>query len=323
MRSLKPNVGQAEVAALLEEHFGKPIQRLEQVAGGQVARTFSFVAEDRAYIVRFNRRMGANFEKEVFIAGAYSSPLIPVPRIVHLGRLGELRYAISEKAIGRPLTELAAVDAAALVRVVLRTLDAIHAADVGATAGYGVFGDDGNGLFPSWRRYLEAIREEEPEWEYFGKWHALFETTFLERDVWERHYERMVRLLDSCPEDRFLVHGNFGFGNVLAHGGEVTAVLDWLDAAYGDFLFDVAWLDFWDAGGEWAEVCRDHFDRKGVQLPSLLAAVAVLPALRRAECAALLRQAGEHPRLPLDAGPAASLGRVTQQRRHIYLPVTA
>jgi hygromycin-B 4-O-kinase len=55
----------------------------------------------------------------------------------------------------------------------------------------------------------------------------------------------MAGLLDSCPEERWLVHGNYGFGNVLAREGRVTAVLDWIDAKYGDFVYDLAWLDFW------------------------------------------------------------------------------
>ena len=38
----------------------------------------------------------------------------------------------------------------------------------------------------------------------------------LERDVFDRIYGQMERLLPFCPEDRRLIHGNFGYGNVLA-----------------------------------------------------------------------------------------------------------
>jgi aminoglycoside phosphotransferase (APT) family kinase protein len=33
--------------------------------------------------------------------------------------------------------------------------------------------------------------------------------------------------------------------NVLVADGMLTAVLDWSCSAYGDFLYDVAWLGFW------------------------------------------------------------------------------
>jgi hygromycin-B 4-O-kinase len=101
-------------------------------------------------------------------------------------------------------------------------------------------------MFPTWRRSLEFVREEEPDWEFYGKWHALFERTFLERDLFDSIYARMEALLDCCPEQRRLVHGGVDYSNVLVEHGEITAVLDWVDARYGDPLFDIANLDFWD-----------------------------------------------------------------------------
>jgi hygromycin-B 4-O-kinase len=95
----------------------------------------------------------------------------------------------------------------------------------------------------------------------------MFETTFLERGVFDRNYAAMEDLLDRCPEERFLVHGNYGFGNLLARGAEITAVLDWIDAKYGDFLFDVAWLDFWGIGDDWAGRFREYYDVQGTAVP--------------------------------------------------------
>ncbi len=266
MGSLKPKVGHDEVASLLDQQFGEPVRRLQPMAGGSVAQTFSFLVGTQEYVIRFNQHMGANFEKEAPISRTIASPRIPIPPIVRIGRLRDLHYAISLKVPGTGLDNLTAGDISALLPAIVETLDAIHAVDVSATAGYGTFGDDGVGLFPSWRRFLEVIREEEPEWEYFGKWHGLFETTFLERDVFDLLYERMTRLLDRCPEERYLVHGNYGFGNVLAKDGKITAVLDWLDAAYGDFLYDIAWLDFWAVSADWAAIFRDHYAVQGVEV---------------------------------------------------------
>lgn len=268
MDTLKPVVDEREVAALLEREFGEPIHGLSQIAGGNVARTFAFDVGGHAYVVRFNQHMAANFEKEALIAGRLDPARVPVPRIIRLGRLGDLRYAVSERIDGTPLTRLPPAEAAALAPALLDTLDAINAVDRGAAAGAGIFGDDGDGLFPSWRAYLEAVRDEEPEWDYFGKWHVLFDTTFLERDVFDRLYERMAGLLDACPEERQLVHGNIGFGNVLARDGRIVAVLDWLDAAWGDPVFDVAWLDFWGVGANWATTFRERQTRAGIDVPN-------------------------------------------------------
>ena len=158
-------------------------------------------------------------------------------------------------------------EVAALVPAMLDTLDAVHAADVSATTGYGVIGDDGHGLSPSWRSHLEFVREPGPDWDFYGGWQALFETSFLDRAAFDRLFGRMTDLLPFCPEDRFLVHGGFGFNNVLVRDGEITAVLDWIDAAYGDFLYDVAWLDFWGVGMDFADVFRRHYADPGVAVP--------------------------------------------------------
>ncbi len=267
MAGVKPDVDHDAVASLLEGHFDEPVSRLKPIEGGHVARTFSFAVGDAEYVVRFNRHMGANFEKEAFIAGRYASPAVPIPRIVHLGRFGDIRYAVSEKVPGSSLDALPPAEVAALVPALLDTLDAVHAADVAATMGFGVIGDDGNGLSSSWRDHLASVREPGPDWDFYGGWQALFETSFLDRAAFDQLYGRMADLLPFCPEHRFLVHGSFGFGNVLAAGRKITAVLDWIDAAYGDFLYDVAWLDFWSAGMDVAGIFRRHYADRGVAVP--------------------------------------------------------
>ena len=268
MADIKPQIEEAAVLALLRGHFAGSIEGLAVVGGGQVAQTYAFAAGGQEYIVRSNRRMATNFAKEALISRRYASPRIPIPPIIHLGRLGELRYANAPRLPGKPLTELPPAANEALLPALLDTLEAIHACDVADRPGYGIFGDDGTGFFPSWRQFLAAIREEDPEWDFYGKWHALFETTFLERDVFELIYRRMVSLLDHCPqEEKWLVHGNYGFGNVLAHEGSVSGVLDWLDAKYSDFVYDLAWLDFWAPQQRIPSRCAERYARRGTSVP--------------------------------------------------------
>jgi hygromycin-B 4-O-kinase len=261
---VKPRLDEADVIALLRNCFPAPTEGLEVVTGGLVAQTYAFASGGEEYIVRFSHHMATNFEKEAHIGARFASPHIPIPPIVRLGRLGELHYAISRRMPGTRLNALLPAAYEALLPAILQTLDAIHAADVRDTSGFGIFGDTGVGLHPSWRAALAAIREEDPEWDFYGKWHVLFDTTFLERDVWEGLYARMAGLLERCPEDRYLVHGGYGFGNVLAADGRVTAVLDWLDAKYGDFLFDVAWLDFWSPDRDFRCLLAARYAERGV-----------------------------------------------------------
>jgi hygromycin-B 4-O-kinase len=41
-----------------------------------------------------------------------------------------------------------------------------------------------------------------------------------------------------------------------------------MDARYGDFLYDVAWLDFGSPEDGWQELFREHYALIGRQVPS-------------------------------------------------------
>jgi hygromycin-B 4-O-kinase len=53
------------------------------------------------------------------------------------------------------------------------------------------------------------------------------------------------RLAEESPEERRLVHGDFGSNNVLCDAGRITGVIDWSEAMVGDPLYDVANILFW------------------------------------------------------------------------------
>jgi hygromycin-B 4-O-kinase len=271
---IKSRVSTGAVLSLLHEHFGRPVGDLQPVQGGNVAQTISFTVppvpgvdgQDAAlagvYIVRFNPPMLVNFEKEAYVYERFASPLIPIPRVVHVGNFGDVDFAITEKAPGRNLLQLPRDEYLALAPRLIEVLDAIHQAPVDDSRGYGVFGGNGVARWASWRAYLQSVMDE-TEGDFFAGWTSLFETSFLERDLFERLYGKMLQLADRCPDERYLIHGDFGYTNVLAEDGRITAVLDWMNAAYGDFLYDVAWLDFFSAADRWRERFEQHYRREG------------------------------------------------------------
>jgi hygromycin-B 4-O-kinase len=120
----------------------------------------------------------------------------------------------------------------------------------------------------SWHAFLRQIAEEEQEQDYFGKWHALFAETFLEREVFDQIYRHMLRLLDFCPEERYLVHGSLSLANMLALPGKLTAILDWLDARYGDFVYDIAILDYWTPALRLREHFQQFYRQRNVSVPA-------------------------------------------------------
>ena len=139
-RDLRPEVGHDDVMSLLSRHFGKPVARLEPIAGGQVVRTFSFEVGYDEYIIRFNFRTSANFEQEVFSA-RFVTPvgILTLPLLCH-NQFGELHYAISRKALGIPLIQLERTEVETLTSTLVAMLDTKHAVDVSDTKGYSIVG---------------------------------------------------------------------------------------------------------------------------------------------------------------------------------------
>jgi hygromycin-B 4-O-kinase len=266
------------VLRLLQEHFDSPVQDLQIVEGGNVAQAFSFTiasgagvddkdaAVARDYIVRFNAPMLVGFAKEAYVYENFASPVIPIPRVARIGHLGDLRFAITEKAPGRNLLQIPRDEYVALIPQLIDVLDAIHQVPVGDGQGYGIFDGSGVAQSPSWRRHLEFVTEEPAEG-VFRSWHSLFEMSFLDKGFFERLYSEMLQLIEYCPEERYLVHGDYGHGNVLAQGGSITAVLDWMSAKYGDFLYDIAWLGFWSPVDGWRERFEQHYRRAEREVP--------------------------------------------------------
>ena len=247
MPDLRPTVDQGQVLTLLGQHFSEPIGELTPVEGGQVACTFAFRAGEQEYIIRFNKdnMLTSNFPKEEYVYRKLAPTRIPMPPILRVGRLGELHFAISRKVVGKMLEQHTPQEVEQMLPQLIDLMDAIHQLDVSGTRGYGTFDYHGNGLSTSWRNYMLLVGQEEDERDYFGKWYHLFEDTFLERDLFEDLYQRMKSLLEYCPEERYLLHGSASLRNTLAENGEITALLDWIDAKYGDSLYDVAYLDYW------------------------------------------------------------------------------
>ncbi len=270
MSTVKPDIAPEQVVAFLQDHFGKPVSELTPITEGLIARTFSFCMDDQDYIVRLlGANMLAYYEKEKYIGEHYASPRLVIPPIVHFGQSESFHYAISHRVSGRTLSRLSTAEYRQALPSVIETLGAIHQVDVSSTSGYGLLDGMGNGTAPSWRSSLSMIREEDPEWDFYGKWHVLFETTFLERDLFDKVYGRMVRLLEFCPDERYLIHGGYGFQNVLVHDAQVTGVVGWMDARYGDFVYDIAWLDYFSPQHNHAQLYSEYYMRRGLSIPNL------------------------------------------------------
>jgi hygromycin-B 4-O-kinase len=95
---------------------------------------------------------------------------------------------------------------------------------------------------------------------------GLFETSFLEKDFWNKVTSKMAELSNYCPEERCLVHADCGFDNVLSDGKKITGVIDWENSMYGDSLYDLAWLSFWRSELGYEQMYAEYVQGKGKEI---------------------------------------------------------
>ncbi len=170
------------------------------------------------------------------------------------------------------------MDGPAFVRVLpslLRALDAARETDISDSSGFGMWDAPADAPYGTWHEALLAVALDLPTNVTHG-WRPLLEaSSTLGLRALETAYAAVQRLLPLCPEVRHVVHSDLLNFNVLVDGDEVSAVIDWGSSLYGDFLWDVAWLTFWQQPWypEWNGIdivglALEHYGAIGLEVPN-------------------------------------------------------
>lgn len=254
MSTVKTQVKISEVKRFLQKEFGESITLLKPVGGGEYSCAFVFNAKDEKYIIRVNKT-AKSYRKDRYAYNNFHSNTIPIPKIIRIGRFNKrLYFTISERAEGKLLDDFTIKELNKLLPQIVNVLDAIHSTKIsGKNRKAGDLNTRGIGTFDSWKEYILAKRNRTGmEKEFFGEIEA-----------------KIASLIKYCPgEKQYLVHGDYGFNNVLSDGKKITGVIDWGESKYGDFLYDVAWLDFWSHNIKYAKKFKIHYQRVGTKIPN-------------------------------------------------------
>jgi len=92
--------------------------------------------------------------------------------------------------------------------------------------------------------------------------------------MFDEAYRHLLALADHVSEERHLIHSDLLHFNVLVEADRITGVLDWGCGKYGDFLYDLAWLCFWQPwypawrGIDFRAEATQHYASMGFNVPN-------------------------------------------------------
>ncbi|UUZ92595.1 aminoglycoside phosphotransferase family protein [Paenibacillus sp. P25] len=235
MNSFKPEMHLETALEILQKIESESVSHVTPIEMGELSKVFSYRKDGQELVIHF-KKSKETLEKTKWISDRYSLQL-PIPKVVKVGTIGDIHYSITEKVKGAPVSTLNADGIRQLIPDLIKRFSMLAQIPCDDSGSFGWISPLGEASFDSWSECLASFFEEEQEGFYHG-WPLLFEQSFLERDVFEKFYSIMIDLAQYAPKERYLVHGDFHFGNMLSDGHQITGIVDWEMAMYGDFMFD-------------------------------------------------------------------------------------
>lgn len=245
------------IKAFLRDHCMSKVDALQQMVEGEESQAFSFIFEGEEFVMRINSSIDG-FLKDAYAYAHFHSEQVPIPNVIQTGYIDKQHaFCISEKMPGITLQD---ADHTTLQRLLKPTADAwlaLSQSNLGNTTGFGNFDVHGQGAYATWHEFLQVPQSY--------AWERALPTKELA--ACQEVLALLLALAPQCPEERALVHSDFGSNNVLTDGERITAILDWDCAKYGDALFDVATAYFWSPWLECMRMQADYFEEYLSNLP--------------------------------------------------------
>lgn len=261
--SHKPRLDKTVIRAFLAQQWSESVVTVENLVEGEDSQALYFDSDGRRYALRLNAS-DYGFQKDAYAYEHFASGSIPIPEIVQTGQFNaDFAYCISEFVEGQTLQERNPDDIERLLPATVAIQRAIADVDVGHTRGYGEFDLTGNGKSKSWQEWLLTHTSQS----HFD-WDNIIAKGLVDSTLLNELFSTFRRLVDHVPNERRLIHGDFGSSNLLTHHDAIVAVLDWDCAGYGDWLFDMAGAYYWRDHLLCMKLAADYYERELNHLPN-------------------------------------------------------
>jgi|KBSMisStandDraft_5_1062788.scaffolds.fasta_scaffold00750_15 hygromycin-B 4-O-kinase len=259
------------------------IIELARLALGEKPTGFEFLGSgmfSRAYLLNFGGeklvlRIGSNytpFLKDDWAANVLKGTDIPVAEVFAKGPIGEYFFCFTAFKEGTRFDKLETPEIKSLLPSLFELHQKIAAIELPSNRNFGFLDPSGHGIYDSWKDALTNFGDWPTQilsrkGEQFLDWDRIFNETILDEKLARESMARINALLQYCPERRGLIHGDFGFDNMLVGHGRISAVLDWAESRCGDPLYDIASMQCHGSNVNYREAYKEWLVNKNL-LPS-------------------------------------------------------
>lgn len=261
-----------EAGEFLEQHLGLTIKNVEALTGGDWSAAFGYTSGDKEYVVRFAANK-EDFEKDEKV-GSYATSKLHVPKIVEIGEALRGYFAISERNHGIFLDDLDGEQMRKTLPSLLATLDEVRNVDLSDTQGYGWWEAKGTAACKTWQEPLISGLDDKPGDRTYG-WRKKLEASPTGVESFDKIRKVFEKLVQDLPSERYLIHNDLLYRNVLVENNEISVIIDWGNSMYGDFLYDIALLVYyWSWFPKWKDIdinqeVLNHYESIGLNVPNI------------------------------------------------------
>ncbi|MFC3746933.1 phosphotransferase family protein [Paenibacillus sp. GCM10012306] len=265
MSQTKPEVSMDKVQELIKARLGKSAENIGTIEGGNFSSVFSFVIDQSEYVIRFSADEDA-YVTEEYVSNLLTSNHVLFPKIVGSGKEGNLKFCISEKISGKVLAEHDVEQRTKLLPDLIHQITRMNQVPLKSATGFGSMRPDGSGSHESWEDFITAFYGEDQTGTFWENWHALFDTSCLERDVFNECYARLLDYSKYNAPHRYFVHGDCHEWNILADGSNITGIIDG-NFMYGDFVIDIVTIEHIVPNKDLAVDFGNYYEKIGISIP--------------------------------------------------------
>lgn len=217
---------------------------------GEKSNAYSFSVNGQEYVLRVSLS-GQGFLLDRLASGLIQDPIIPIPGTVYTGKCGVKYFSITYKVPGRPMIEEDDNTQLSLMNEFLMVSHAFHSYPHHTKlSGFGPVSEKGEGKYQTWESFIN-------------------DQTPCSSPLWPPGYFDMLNKLKQnrlivLPDVRCLIHGDYGYKNIIVNSGEITGVIDWEDAKFGDFVYDIAYIHFWASQTDFQKIFYKFYSTYGM-----------------------------------------------------------